>query len=100
MSFLQTNNLRTFHFASKHEGAGEALSLPTHPAALSSCPAAGSDPQQELHPSMSTLQLIQLSKMICRAQFLPFDPRVAAFPHCAYTPFFRKANSHFSSLKG
>lgn len=92
------SNLRIFYFASRRSKRSPLPADP--PAALSSCPAAGSDPPQELHPSMSTLQLIQLSKMICRAQFLLFDLWVAAFPHCAHTPFFCKANSRFSSLKG
>lgn len=54
----------------------------------------------KLHPSMSMVHFIQLSKMICRAQFLLFDPWVAAFLHCAYLLFFWQENGIFSSLKG
>lgn len=60
-------------FTSKHQGAGRVLSLP---ALLSSWPGAPSGSSEwDLHPRISVVQLIYLSKRICRAQFLPFDPR-------------------------
>lgn len=46
------------------------------PSLLSSWPGALSGSSEwDLHPRISVVQLIYLSKRICRAQFLPFDPR-------------------------
>lgn len=59
-------------FTSKHQGAGGVLSLP---ALLSSWPGAPSgSPEWDLHPRISVVQLIYLSKRICRAQFFYLTP--------------------------